>query len=189
MKKRKKLLSLVLTLAFAVATLALTASSASGQGPYGGTPWAISGQIEAEDYDTGGEGVAYHDADSGNIGGEYRSDDVDLAACEDTGGGYLVGWINYGGSGEWLEYTVDVASTDTYTLEARVAGWENGKYFHIEFDGVDKTGQINVPNTGDYQNFTTVTVNNVSLSAGQQIMRIFMDTDLFNLNWVKFTIP
>src|SRR5262249_39365395 len=41
--------------------------------PHGGTPWAIPGKIEAENYDDGGEGVAYHDLDATNNGGQYRT--------------------------------------------------------------------------------------------------------------------
>lgn len=36
---------------------------------YGGNPPQIPGLIEAEEYDVGGEGVAYSDADESNIGG------------------------------------------------------------------------------------------------------------------------
>ena len=36
-------------------------------------------RVEAEDYDTGGEGVAYHDTTAGNIGGATTGrDDVDV---------------------------------------------------------------------------------------------------------------
>jgi len=31
--------------------------------PFGGMPWPIPGLIQAEDFDTGGEGIAYHDID------------------------------------------------------------------------------------------------------------------------------
>ncbi len=61
----------------AVASAAFTVTSASQQ-PYGGVPWPIPGTIEAENYDLGGEGVAYHDATAGNSGGLYRTDDVDI---------------------------------------------------------------------------------------------------------------
>ena len=40
--------------------------SYSQQSPYGGIAWEIPGQIEAEDFDNGGEGIAYHDATPGN---------------------------------------------------------------------------------------------------------------------------
>ena len=35
--------------------------------PYGGLPWMVPGLIEAEDYDTGGQGVAYNDTTAGNL--------------------------------------------------------------------------------------------------------------------------
>ena len=41
--------------------------------PYGGEPWPIPGIIEAEDFDLGGEGVAYHDIESVNNGGQDLS--------------------------------------------------------------------------------------------------------------------
>ncbi len=39
---------------------------------------AIPGKIEVEDYNTGGQGVGYNDLTSGNSGGSYRTDDVDV---------------------------------------------------------------------------------------------------------------
>jgi hypothetical protein len=84
----------------------------------GPEPHPIPGRIEAEDYDLGGEIVAYHDTTLGNEGGEYRSDDVDIEITTDRGGGYDVGWIE---EGEWLAYTVDVRSTGLYDIQVRVA--------------------------------------------------------------------
>ena len=74
---------------------------------YGGTAWLVPGSIQAEDFDIGGEGVAYHDTDAVNSGGVYRSTGVDVQATGDSGGGYNVGWVK---AGEWLTYTVNVAS-------------------------------------------------------------------------------
>ncbi len=48
--------------------------------PFGGTPWSIPGTIQAEDFDDGGEGLAYLDTSAGNTGGQYRSTDVDIEA-------------------------------------------------------------------------------------------------------------
>ena len=149
-----------------------------------GTPQAnvIPGRIEAEDYDLGGEGVAYHDTTSGNEGGEYRSDDVDIEVCGE--GGYNVGWI---ASSEWLEYTVDVAGTGTYDIELRVASDSGGGDLHIEFGGVDVTGTVSFSATGGWQDYISVMVNDVSLNAGLQIMHISMDSTYFNINWLEFT--
>lgn len=38
-------------------------------GAYGGIPAVVPGLIEAEEFDTGGEGVGYSDTDPGNNGG------------------------------------------------------------------------------------------------------------------------
>lgn len=41
----------------------------SKTGGYGGEPASIPGTIEAEEYDFGGQSVAYYDTDVGNNGG------------------------------------------------------------------------------------------------------------------------
>ncbi len=88
-----------------------------GQTPYLGAAFAIPTTIQAEDFDNGGEAVAYHDLDTANLGGQYRSGQgVDIEASGDTGGGFIVGYIQ---AGEWLEYTVNVQTAGAYTIEAR----------------------------------------------------------------------
>src|SRR3954452_1495218 len=86
----------------------------AGNTPYLGTAAAVPGTVQAESYDSGGEGVAYHDTTSGNAGGAYRSGtNVDIVSNSSTVGGYSVGYIR---AGEWLEYTVKVASSGTYSI-------------------------------------------------------------------------
>jgi len=84
--------------------------------PYSAGAATLPGTIEAENFDNGGEGIAYHDLTGGNKGGAYRQSDVDIEAA--TEGGYNVGWI---GVGEWLNYSVNVSITGSYLIEARVA--------------------------------------------------------------------
>jgi endonuclease/exonuclease/phosphatase family metal-dependent hydrolase len=131
---------------------------------------AVPGTIQAEDFDAGANGTAYRDNTPGNAGGKYRATDVDIAAA--SGGGYVVGWV---GAGEWLNYTVNVATTGTYTLTARVASAGTGGKFHVTFNGVNKTGSLSVPNTGGWQAYRDVSVT-VSLTAGTQVMRLVADT-------------
>src|SRR6266480_1905741 len=53
--------------------------------PYTGTPIAVPGSFEAENFDLGGEGVAYHDNTPGNQGGNYRlTEDVDIVVSSDA---------------------------------------------------------------------------------------------------------
>lgn len=153
------------------------------QSPYGGTVRNIPGTIEAEHYDVGGQGVAFNDLTTGNSGNAFRSDNVDIEATTDTGTGYNVGWIQ---AGEWLEYTVNVQTAGSYSLQVRVAATSSGKTFHIELDGTNISGTITVPNTGAWQNWQTVTVNTPSLSTGQKVMRIVMDAGDFNINKIIF---
>lgn len=166
-------------------TVPLTITPGPTSTPFGGSAWAVPGTIEAENFDDGGEGVAYHDTSAGNNGGAYRPTDVDIEATTDTGGGYDVGWMT---AGEWLQYTVNVTQSATYRLTARVAASGAGGTFHIEFGGVDKTGPLTIPNTGGWQAWTDVTAT-VSLAAGTQTMRIVEDangpTGVFgNMNYV-----
>jgi hypothetical protein len=144
--------------------------------------------VQFENYDSGGEGVAYHDTTAGNTGGAYRSNNVDIGAATDTGGGYYVGWVK---AGEWLKYTITASTAGTFTFDVRVASNGAGGTFHIEVNGVDKTGPITVPNTGGWQVWRTISKSGVALPAGQQVIRIVMDTigatgSVGNFNW--FTI-
>ncbi|WP_051312828.1 glycosyl hydrolase family 95 catalytic domain-containing protein [Sporocytophaga myxococcoides] len=153
--------------------------------PFGGTPWPIPGKIEAEDYDIGGEGIAFHEANtSGNQGGaNYRNDEVDVEMTRDVDGTYNVGYIL---NGEWLEYTVNVGTTDKYNLLLRVATDGTGKTMHAEMDGQDITGAVSIPNTGGFQTWQTVTIPNLSLTSGKHTLRLVFDADYFNLNYVRF---
>ena len=153
------------------------------QTPYPGPSAAgIPGTIEAENFDNGGEGIAYHDLDATNSGGQYRTTGVDVEACSE--GGFNVGWLR---NTEWLEYTVNVATAGTYTLQARVAATAAGKTFHVEIDGVNISGAIAVPNTTGWQTWQTVAVTTTALTTGTKVMRIVIDADDFNLNSLTFS--
>ena len=154
------------------------------QSPYGGVAASIPGKIEAENYDLGGQGVAYNDNDAINSGGQYRTTEgVDVEGAGDTGAGYDIGFTN---AGEWMEYTVNVITAATYTLEVRVASPGTGNALHVELDGVNISGSLIVPNTGGWQVYQTVSVTTPSLSSGQHILRVYEETGGFNLNYINF---
>jgi probable HAF family extracellular repeat protein len=167
-------------------TVPLTITPGSSSTPFGGSARTIPGTIQAEDFDEGGEGVAYHDNSAGNSGGAYRSTDVDIETTGDVGGGYDVGWMT---AGEWMNYSVNVSQTGTYLLTARVAASGAGGTFHVEFGGTNKTGTLTIPNTGGWQAWTDTSVL-VSLSAGVQTMRFVADTNgavFGNLNYLQLS--
>jgi HKD family nuclease len=140
--------------------------------PYGGTPVALPGVVQVENFDEGAQGVAYSDTTTGNSGGVYRSTNVDIGSTGDSGsGGSYVGWTR---AGEWLNYTVNVTATRTYTLNVRVANAGSGARFRVEVDGVDRTGPVPVASTGAWDAWQTVTVSGVPLTQGLRTIRLVM---------------
>ncbi|GAB3680641.1 hypothetical protein GCM10028857_03640 [Salinarchaeum chitinilyticum] len=171
---------------------ALTASTdpgdgggGTGQQPYPGSPHAVPGRVQAQEYDTGGQGVAYNDTTSTNQGGAFRTgESVDVETVSDsTGGQYDVGWT---ADGEWLEYTVDVGTAGTYDVHVRNASNADGGTISIDAAGTDVTGAVSLSGTGGWQSWQTTTIQDVSLGAGEQVVRVNVDTGGFNLNWVEF---
>ena len=119
--------------------------------PFGGIARALPGIVQAEDFDEGGEGVAYHDTDASNTGGQYRSTGVDIENTADTGGGFD---INSTVAGEYrLNYTVNASAAgslhhlDTrgfarqrwhlpHRVQWRQQNWTDGHPQHRRFAGL-----------------------------------------------------
>lgn len=160
---------------------AMSAITVSGpiRNPYGGIVRTLPGIIQSEDYDMDGEGIAYSDNDTTNQGNQYRTlEGVDIEVCQE--GGYNVGWTD---AGEWLEYTVNVTA-GTYDISLRVASIYSNKQAKVYLDGT-LLGTFTIPNTGSWQSWQNVTINNVTVSGGNyKILRIECVTDGFNLNWI-----
>lgn len=79
--------------------------------PYLNSPHVIPGIIQFEDYDTQtSPGASFSDSTTGNSGGVYRTDDVDIIA---DGTGFVVNTL---AGGEYLRYSIDVTETNTYQM-------------------------------------------------------------------------
>ncbi|MBN2029639.1 alpha-L-fucosidase [bacterium] len=144
-------------------------------------PHTIPGTIEAEDFDTGCRGDAFYDRDDRNEGGQYRlSEGVDIEKC--SAGGYNVGWTH---TGDWMAYTVTVSQAATYRILFYIASsYDSGK-LHLEYDGTDITEIISVPNTAGFQNWEVIEAT-VRLDAGEHMLKLVVDGDLFNLDRMVF---
>ena len=127
-----------------------------------GTSYAIPGKVEAENYS----------AMSG----------IQTEATTDTGGGLNVGYVDLG---DWMDYSVNVATTGSYTVEYRVASINATGQMQLK-SGATTLATTNVPNTGGWQAWTTVTAT-VNLNAGVQTLRVYASSAGFNLNWLNFT--
>ncbi len=154
--------------------------------PYGGTPWAIPGEIEAGKYDEFegglGQGITYSDVTAFNEGGTFRPDEyVDTEI--DGNEGATVGWIE---AGEWLEYTVNVAQTGAYDVEIRYASEPGGGPFHFSVNGTQVSPDIQLPATGSWDTWASHTVQDVALAQGEQIIRVVFENGGFNLGAMDF---
>jgi hypothetical protein len=163
--------------------ISVTAASGGDGSPWGGTAAAIPGTIQSENYNTGGEGVAYHDLEAANQGGQYRaSEGVDLEVCTDTGCGFDMAWTR---ATEWVKYTVNATAAGTRSIDFRVANGTTTGSFYLEIDGVNVTGTMTVPNTGGWQTWQTITKTGVTISAGQHLFRLVITGNDTNFNWIQ----
>ena len=150
-------------------------------------PATIPGIIQFEEFDNGGNGSAYYDASADNTGGaSFRTDDeVDIENCTDAGAGFDVGLAT---AGEWMEYTVNVAAAGKYDLTLRVACNLDGRTVSLSSGSSVLAKDIAIPNTAGWQTWEKVTVPNISLSAGTQVIRVTIGAnDYVNLNYMKFS--
>ncbi|WP_329530286.1 carbohydrate-binding protein [Streptomyces sp. NBC_01450] len=159
-------------------------AAGASEGPYGGTSAAVPGRVQAENYDTGGQGVAYSVTSVNGSANFYRVDGVDPDNTADTGGGYDLGWTS---GGQWFRYAVDVAAAGIYTLGLRVAAPSAvaGALHLSDASGVDLPGAVDPPATSDWQTWATVTTH-VSLPAGRQILTLNQDSGGWNINYLGF---
>ncbi len=143
-------------------------------------PNNIPGTVEVEDFDNGCPGDAWYDKDDQNSGGKYRTDQgMDIEVC--AAGGFNIGWSN---SGEWMAYTLNVKKTGNYKVLIYVATVSDTGKLHLEFDGENKSGVIDVTNTGGYQNWQTVETT-VNLDKGTHVMKLVLDNAPAGLNLDK----
>ena len=152
-----------------------------GQTPYYGTPFQIPAKIQAEDFDNGSEGIAYHDLDTGNTGKVYRlNTDVDIEKWTMLNS-YALGYVQ---DGEWVEYTIDVSQTKKYDIFLSVASKLTGGTLHIEIDGADISGPVKTPGTGGWGIFQELWVPQLQFPEGLHVIRVFVDKADFNLDYI-----
>ncbi len=142
----------------------------------------IPGTIEAENFDLGGEGLAYHDSEFLNQGGEYRPNEgVDI--YKRISGGYHIGQAV---PGEWYSYSVSVTEAGTYNVSVNVAAMQSGGTFKISV-GSAETEILQVTSANSWLT-TRPVLTKMNLKAGEQILRIeILGSPLFNLDNLQFT--
>ncbi|NQV14875.1 cellulase family glycosylhydrolase [bacterium] len=158
-----------------------TAGGTSTRSPFNGSPAIIPGTIQAEDFDYGGEGIAYHDSESANVSGAYRPlEGVDIEARDD--GGFQIAYVE---SGEWLEYSIDVPSTRTYVITTYVASTTSGGSLSFNV-GTLPTSTLQVTSTGSWDTLVPVSIS-MTIPAGEQILKLsIVSIPPFNIDRIVF---
>lgn len=149
-----------------------------GQYPYPdpSLPHLMPDTLESADYDYGGEGIAYHDADPQNQGPGTRP--LEGVDTEFNDGGENVGWTN---AGEWLRYSVRVANPGTYFTELRVASGSSGGNLNILINGENRLGQIRVPGTNGWNKFISLYPGKLELKQTDSLIQYSFLTGGYNL--------
>lgn len=150
----------------------------------------LPGVIEAENFDTGVDGMSFHDSDTKKEGdaSSYRSNGggIDIVKAN---GGYGIG---YTAANEWMEYTVNVTEPGLYSYDAVASsGAENSSFSFAlsDEDGLTAlAGPITVPCTsGSWDTYSTIYGRfSKELQAGRQIIRVTINGANCNLD--KFTL-
>jgi len=165
----------------------------NSQAPY--IEQSIPGTIQAEDFDYGGEGIAYHN-NTPNDGQKAArpGEGVGTEPTGDEGGGYDLGWTN---AGEWLEYSLSSVKDGLYNVLVRAAAPSSGASVTIKQIKGTSTGDtviigiFSIKATGDWQVYATnkaIGGNAVNITSGNKIniIRLEFNTGGLNVNWLGF---
>ena len=165
-----------------------TPSEPTPREPFGGKAVEIPGKIEAENFDVPGTGKAnksYNENDSDDHGAESNGG---KSYREGTGvdiykkaTGYVVG---YNEEGEWLEYSVNVKEAGDYTMFASIATENSTAGFSLSLDG-DVLAENVAVSGSSFDEFTKVKAN-VTLPAGEHILRMTVTGSWFDIDYLNF---
>lgn len=148
---------------------------------------SIPGTIEAEYFDNGSEGIAYHDKDRQNRGEGYRLETgVDVYALKDKENEYAVG---YAQKDEWLDYSVNIEKEGFYNITAILSSGGEQSGIQLLLDGEDITDTLKTaPNNEDWESYlATETSTLTKLPQGEHTLRMNIVGDWINIDKLVFT--
>ena len=154
------------------------------QEPFKGQAFTLSSKIEAEDFDIPGKGKGNN---SYSVSGE----------CDDTwnttyrkGTSVKIGEKNGGlvlgcnPTGNYFEYTINVASAGDYVVTANLAASGTGS---IVFKVGDKVVSDTLEFTGDSWTSFDQVKGNIKLDAGEQILTLEISKGYIDVDWFQIT--
>jgi hypothetical protein len=106
---------------------------------------------------------------------------IQTEATTDAGGGLNVGWTE---AGDWMNYTVNVPTTGTYTVNFRVASLVATGKIELRNGAGATLATLTQGSTGGWQTWITKSVT-ANLTAGSQTLRIYYTGAGLNINWFE----
>ena len=126
----------------------------------------VPGTVEAEDFDKGGEGVAYHWQNETAAGRGYRDDAIFI---ESHSGGHSLGWST---EGDWTRYTITVKLTGTYRITTYCSSGGEGA-FKLMMDDRDITPRTTVSGTGGWGTYKPFVNEGIALTRGEHVLTFY----------------
>ncbi|WP_072827746.1 endo-1,4-beta-xylanase [Fibrobacter sp. UWB12] len=155
------------------------------QEPFKGEALAVPGKIEVEDFDKPGQGKNEDGTSNESYGDDFENHG-DSDYRKDTGAdlykkatGVALG---YNTTGDWYEYTINVAEAGDYTAVASVATEGTGA-FTLSLDG-KSLAEFEVTGTS-YDDFSDVK-KKVTLPAGKHVLRLDVTQQYFDIDYINF---
>ena len=162
--------------------------------PFRNTPTAVPGVLQAEDFDMGIDGIAFHDTNTSKegTGSSYRTDATGID-IDKGGSGYV---ISHAEAGEWMEYTLDVKEAGVYSCGICYSALLDKPTINISLNKAGKLlpltpERLVLPKTGDWNTYKCYNTRlSMPLEAGKQIIRISIldgtDNYIINLDKIDF---
>jgi hypothetical protein len=149
--------------------------------------------IEAYDFDIGGEGIGFHDADRNNtttdyrrVRGDTRSDAIHMQEPNAYKN------IGYTHANAWWNYTVVVVDAGYYEIDFSVTVNGNNVKCRVEVDG-EASEDYSLPNNSSWISYryhfyyNRIDPPKYYLTAGKHVIRLFSLTSGWNFNAVSLT--
>jgi len=138
--------------------------------------------LQAEDFNDGGRTYGYLDR-SNTPNNVYRP--TTGMTIEARAGGYNLGELE---GKEFTRYTIHVAKAGLYDVDCYVASMNNGGRFHLNVNGVNRSGTVSVSANGGWgdNGFTKLTVSNIPFTAGESLFELRIQNGGFNIDRFEF---
>jgi hypothetical protein len=113
---------------------------------------------------------------------------VQTETTTDAGAGLDVDYID---PTDWMDYGISAPSAGTYSVQLRIASPSASGQLQLRKADGTVLATVNVPNTGGYQSWQTLTAS-VALGQGNQTLRIVSTSpqwNPWNINWINIVSP